>query len=162
MITASELAGFFAAHTVWTLSEADTFDPIVAFTTEDGKRQMMRLVGLETPAAVEFGRKQIAENPEITGDAVLLFDGRITGDDGKLDAIIIEMCCHAFPSARAVVAVPYTPHRPGPFRVHRPKVLRWENCDDFDLDAAFGAFFEGVAAHEQGSEIWKDALDESK
>ena len=29
-------------------------------------------------------------------------------------------------------------------------------------DTAFGAFFEGVAAHAQGAKAWDAALDESK
>jgi hypothetical protein len=33
MITAFELAGHFAAHTVWSLSDSDTFNPIFACTT---------------------------------------------------------------------------------------------------------------------------------
>jgi hypothetical protein len=162
MITASELAGFFAAHTVWCLSDADTFDPVVAFTTGDGKRQMQRLIGYEAQAAVELGRLQLADNPMDADDGALLFDGRISGPGGKLDAIIIEMRCYGFPGAEATIAVPYTPRGAGRFRVHRPKLLRWHDCDDFDIDAAFEAFFRGVAAHEEGAKVWAEALDESQ
>lgn len=43
MITASELAGHFAAHTVRSLSRSGTFNPIFAFTSEDEVRHMQRL-----------------------------------------------------------------------------------------------------------------------
>jgi len=61
-----------------------------------------------------------------------------------------------------VIAVPYTPKTSGRFLVHKPKLLAWENCDDFDVNAAFHSFFEGVDEHEQGSKIWNECLDESK
>jgi hypothetical protein len=99
MVTASELAGFFAAHTVWCLSDADSFDPVLAFTTEDGKQHMQRLMGYEGQAAVEFGRRQLADNPMDANDGVLLLDGRIPASGGgKLDAIIIEMRCYDVPA----------------------------------------------------------------
>ena len=162
MITASELAGFFAAHAVWSLSGADTFDPIFAYTTEDGKRHMERVIGMTTESAVGYGRQKLAAGDNDPNDAVLLFDGRITTDAGKLDAIIIEMRCYGFPGAEATIAVPYTPKASGRFLVHRPKLLVWKDCDDFDLDAAFEAFFRGVDAHQQGGKIWNDHLDQSK
>lgn len=162
MITAAELAGFFAAHTVWCLSEADSFDPLLAFTTEDGKRQMERFVGYEREAAVELGRRRLEDNPVDANDGVLLFDGRVTIQGGKQDAIIIEMRSYGFPWAKAMIAVPYTARSSGRFGVHKPKLLEWERCEDFDINAAFEAFFRGVDGHEQGAKVWNKALDESK
>ena len=95
-------------------------------------------------------------------DASLIYDGRITLDDGKLDALIIEMRAYFSPDSVAVLAIPYTPKDSGQFRVHRPKLLVWDNCDDFDLNYALECFFNGVAGHEKGSEIWNQCLDESK
>jgi hypothetical protein len=40
--------------------------------------------------------------------------------------------------------------------------LEWENCEDFDLSAALETFFEGVAEHKPGAEVWNNHLDESK
>jgi hypothetical protein len=40
MITASELAGFIAAHAIWCVSDTDGLVPMVAFTTEDGQRKL--------------------------------------------------------------------------------------------------------------------------
>jgi hypothetical protein len=162
MITASELAGFFAAHAVWCLSDADSLTPMLAYTTEDGQRKMERLASEELQAAVEYGRQRLADNPMDANDGVLLYDGRIASPGGKLDAVLIEMRCYGFPRARATIAVPYSPRSTGRFRVHKPKLFEWEGCEDFDIDAAFEAFFSGVAAHEQGAKVWDAALDESK
>ncbi len=52
MITASELAGFIAAHAIWCVSDADGLIPMAAFATEDGERQLERLV-LDDAAAAD-------------------------------------------------------------------------------------------------------------
>ncbi len=95
-------------------------------------------------------------------DAVLLYDTRIPIDNTKLDAILIEIKAYFSPQSQFVLAVPYIPKSSGRFLVHRPKVLAWEGCDDFEMNSALEAFFKGVVAHEKGSEIWNNALDESK
>jgi hypothetical protein len=47
--------------------------------------------------------------------------------------------------------VPYTPVKSGAFRVHKPKLVEWHDCDDFDMDAAFAGFFRGVDSHADGA-----------
>jgi hypothetical protein len=162
MITASELAGYFAAHAVWSLSESDTFTPMFVFTTEHGERRMERLIAPEAKGAVTAGREKLERNEVDANDGALLFDGRITTETGKLDAVIIEMRSYGFPWAKATIAVPYTPHTSDRFRVHRPKLLLWHDCGDFDLHAAFEAFFRGSQEHERGATIWNAHLDQSK
>ena len=43
MITASELAGMFAAHAIWCVSDGDTLIPMLVYTDENDERQMERL-----------------------------------------------------------------------------------------------------------------------
>lgn len=162
MTTAANLAGFFAAHAIWCVSDATTTDPMLVYTTADDQRQMERFVGYDAAAAVPIARRKMESNEMDATDAAVLYDGRISGAEGKLNAIIIEMRAHFFPQSRAVFAVPYTPKASGKFLVHKPKLLLWENCDDFDMDGMFQAFFEGVDSHEKGSAIWNESLDESK
>ncbi len=162
MITASELAGMFAAHAIWCVSDGDTLIPMLVYTDKNDERQMERLAHDDPGAAVEYGKQKLASNEMDANDAALIYDGRITLDDEKLDALIIEMRAYFSPGSVAVLAIPYTPKDSGQFRVHKPKVLAWDNCDDFDLNYAFECFFNGVAGHEKGSEIWNQCLDESK
>jgi hypothetical protein len=162
MITASELAGFIAAHAIWCVSDADGLVPMVAFTSEDGQRKLERLVFDDASAAVEQGRRRLEDDPFSAVDGVLAYEGRITVEGGKLDAIILEMRSYGFPWAKATTAVPYTPRSSGRFLVHKPKLVEWDGCEDFDLDAAFEAFFRGVAAHGHGAKVWDACLDESK
>lgn len=162
MITASKLAGFFAAHAIWCVSDGETLTPILGYTTEDDERKMERLVvNDDLEASVAYGKKKLESNDADANDAVLLYDGRIPIGKEKIDAIIIEMRSY-FSESEAVMAIPYTPKTTGKFRVHKPKLLAWNNCDDFDMNAALQSFFEGVGEHEKGAKVWNDCLDESK
>ena len=163
MITASKLAGFFAAHAIWCVSDGETLTPILAYTTEDEERKMERLVvNDDLGASVAFGKEKLLSNKMDANDAVLLYDGRIPIGKEKVDAIIIEMRAYFSPGSEAIMAVPYTPKVSGRFRVHKPKLLAWKNCEDFDMNAALESFFEGVDGHEKGSKVWNDCIDESK
>jgi hypothetical protein len=163
MITASKLGGFFAAHAIWCVSDGETLIPMLAYTTADDERKMERLVvNDDLGASVEFGKEKLEANGMDANDAVLLYDGRIPVGREKLDAIIVEMRAYFSPGSEAIMAVPYTPKSSGRFRVHKPKLLGWKNCDDFDMNAALQAFFDGVSEHEKGAKVWNDCLDESK
>jgi hypothetical protein len=162
MITASKLAGFFAAHAVWSVSDGETLIPMLAYTGENDDRRMERLVGDDLQASVAYGREKLASNDMDANDAVLLYDATISAADERLDAVIIELRTYFSPLSEAVIAVPYTPRNSGEFRVHKPKLLAWEECEDFDMNAALGSFFEGIGEHENGARIWNDCLDESK
>jgi hypothetical protein len=162
MITASKLAGFFAAHAIWCVSDGETLTPMLAYTTADDERKMDRLVSDDLATSVAYGKEKLDSNEMNANDAVLLYDGRIPIGKEKVDAIIIDMRAYFSPGSEAVMAVPYTPKTSGKFRVHKPKLLGWKNCDDFDMNAALQSFFEGVDGHEKGAKIWNDSLDESK
>jgi hypothetical protein len=163
MITAFELAGFFAAHAVWCVSDGETLTPMLAYTSADDERRMERLVvGEDLAASVALGEERLEANRMDASDAALLYDGRISIGAEKLDAILIEVRAYFSPWSEAMLAVPYSPKSSGRFRVHRPKLLAWENSEDFDLDLALEKFFEDVEHHEKGAEIWNAYLDESR
>jgi len=170
MMTAAKIAGYFAAHAIWGVSENPMLTPMLAYITEDGERKMERFVGEDAAATVAQVQQKLERNDMDADDACLLYDGRIPLGQEKSDAIIIEMRAYFSPHSEAIIAVPYTPATPGklpfrkpqPFRVHKPKLIAWENCEDFDINAVFQAFFEGVDGHKQGSKVWNDCLDESK
>lgn len=162
MLTASQLAGSIAAHAIWCVSEEDGLIPMLAFVTRDGKRTLERLVDGDAAAAVEHGRKRLQDDPLHANDGALAYDGYIDVDGNKVDAILLEMRCYGFPDAKATIAVPYTPVSSGRFRVHKPKLLQWEQCGDFDMDAAFASFFDGVESHEQGAKVWAATFDDSR
>lgn len=163
MITAFKLAGFAAAHAIWSVSDGETLIPFLAYTTESGKQNIERLIINEDLAAsVDFGRRKLESNEMDAIDAALLFDGRISLDERKTDAVVIEIRTYFSTDSKATIAVPYTPQTSGGFRVHKPKLLEWEECEDFDMPTAVESFFEGIDEHEQGAEIWNNYVDESR
>ena len=163
MIATSRLAGFFAAHAIWCVEDGETLIPILAYSTADGERQMERLLlNDDLAASVNLGKEKLGTNPMSADHAVLLYDGRITLEGEKKDAILLEMRSYVSPGSEAMMAVPYTPPSAGGFRVHRPKLLLWKNCGGFDMKAAVEAFFEGVESHEKGSKVWNDCRDDSR
>ncbi len=162
MIKAAELAGFFGAHAILSVSDGDTLIPILAFANAEGKRSMERLLMGDLESAVEYGNGKLEANENEATSAVLLFDGRIPVDDAKMDAIIIQLRAYSPTISRAIIAIPYTPKSQGGFLVHRAKVLKWDSSERYEIDQVFEAFFKGVAAHDQGSEIWKSSFDDRK
>ncbi len=162
MITAFNLAGFCAAHAIWCVSDGEGLVQIFSYTNEEDERKMERLIiGDDLERSVNLGKEMLESNKHDANDAVLLYDGRIPINGEKFDAIIAEIRCYFSPSSKAVMAMPYKPAASGDFRVYKPKLLQWEGCDDFNLDAAVQSFFKGVDAHEKGSAVWNKALDQS-
>lgn len=162
MIEAFKLAGTLAAHAIWSMSEGETLTPMLGYTTEGGQQKMDRLVSETLEASVTIGKKKLDSNDMDANDAALLYDGRISLGNEKVDAIIIEIRVYFSPGSEAVVAVPYTPKSRGKFRVHKPKLVEWRECEDFDKVAAFQSFFEGIEGHKKGAKIWNESLDESR
>jgi len=164
MIAASRLAGFFAAHAIWSVSDNDTSEPMVpmlAYTCGDDVRNMIRFAGDDVAECVQSGRDKLEVNSMDAQVAALVYDGRITIDERQLDAIVIEVRTYQAPDSRVIIAVPYTPLTSGHFLVHRPKLLQWEQCEAFGIDDVLGSFFEGVDEHDEGSRVWSEHLDES-
>ena len=70
MITASKLAGFFAAHAIWCVSDGETLTPMLAYTTENDERKMERLVvNDDLEASVAYGKEKLGSNEMDAGRA---------------------------------------------------------------------------------------------
>lgn len=76
MEAAAQLAGFFAAHAVWCVSEGETLIPLLALEREDGTRELQRLVGKELHNVVERGKGLLDRSPEAAACAVLIYGRR--------------------------------------------------------------------------------------
>ena len=109
MEAATELAGFFAAHAVWSVSDGEALMPLVAYETADGKRQMYRLVSERFEEGVASGKEWLTKNPDHAVRAVLVFDGFVTLESDKMDAIIITIRDYSQGDAEITMAVPYRP-----------------------------------------------------
>jgi hypothetical protein len=163
MMLAFKLAGVLAAHAISWLSDRTVLRPMLAYATAGGKRTMTVLVvDDDLPASVALGREKLRSNDMHAADAALVYDGRITLDNEKVDAVILEMRTYSSPKSEAVMAVPYTPKSSGRFRVYKPKLLTWKNCEEFDQRVVLLFFFTGANEHKTGITVWKECSDVSK
>jgi hypothetical protein len=157
-----ELAGFFAAHAVWCVSDGETLVPIFAYESSDGSRQMERIEADELQDAVRHAKDRLASNPEAAARAVLVYDGFVTLPDGKTDALIIDALDYGPPRVGFTMAVPYRHAADATgFAVFRPKFLGFEGVEP-SWDAIGEAFFRGVERHEKGAAVWNARLDQSR
>jgi hypothetical protein len=158
MIETARLAGFFAAHGIWSVSEGETLIPLLGYTHADGEYGMDRLMFDDVAEGARAGQDALADgDPSWTG-AVLVADGYVHLDQGKTDALIVEAVEYGPYRQTMQLAVPYRPAQdPRGFAVHRPKFMNVES----DLDALAEAFFVGAASHTEASAVWDAHLDES-
>jgi hypothetical protein len=162
MEAAIDLAGFFAAHAVWCVSDGDVLVPFVAYETPEGNRQMNRLLTERLEDGVDVGKKWMTENPDSAARAVLIYDGFITLNGAKTDALLIIARDFTQDAAEVTIAVPYRPagDKKG-FAVHRPKFLGYKGPEP-DWQNLGGVLWRGISKHEKGDAVWNAYLDQSK
>jgi hypothetical protein len=160
MEDAFELAGYFGAHAIWCVSDADTLVPMLAVQRPDGSVQMTRFEGPELQASVSKARDELESNSGGNVLAALFYDAHVNLPDGKTDAVMVEIV--EYPSGkRASIALPYRhASHPDGFAVFRPKFL---GIPDPARSQLLGeALFRGVEKHEKGAAVWSSHLDESR
>ena len=79
MIEVWLLAGFFAAHAVWSVEDGETLVPIYAYY-KDGQRHMEHVEAERFEDAVRIGQEALAANTANATSAVLIYDGYLTFD----------------------------------------------------------------------------------
>ncbi|MCW3820202.1 hypothetical protein ONA91_37810 [Micromonospora sp. DR5-3] len=161
MQATAELAGFFAAHGIWCVSDGDTLTPLLGYEQADGSRGMDRFVTDDLGESARRGQGALQNNEHESARAVLVVDGYVHLDAGRTDALIVEAVDYAG-SASFKVAVPYRPRQSSTgFAVHRPKFVEVTGVQQPDYAALAQAFFAGVDSHEEAAAVWSDHLDET-
>jgi hypothetical protein len=148
-------AGFFAAHSVWCVSTGETLVPILAYQTVVGERRMMRIGLEELTDAVALGQKKLAENSMESQTAVLIYDGYANFENGKFDALMIEVRDYDNPSTDALVVFPYEHASTGGFQVHQPRLVFDNSLDLGTQEDSLQSFANGIETHPEGSRaVW--------
>lgn len=160
MIEIAHLAGQYTAKAIWLISKGISLTPTLAYKKAAMAKEAP-LNGDENTAIVQEARARLEVNVLKANGAVLVYEGRIPLDGGKIDAVIIELYVYATDETKAVIALPYTPKSSGNFRVHRPKIVVWENIDPGEVGPVMDAFFDGASDFPEGAAIWNDSLDDS-
>jgi hypothetical protein len=157
------LAGFIAAHSIWSVSDGPTLITMIGSETVDGERTLQRLVTERLEESVMRGREQLSTNPDRVARAVLAFDGYITLPEGKTDAVFLE--AREYASGEPLpfqIAVPYRNAASATgFAVYRPKLLELPPGVT-NAEPLLTAFWAGVDAHPKAAEIWNAHLDQSR
>lgn len=160
LCSTARLAGFYAAHAVWSIEDGETLIPIVALQEPDGTHNMIRMAMDRLEEGVAAGRQTLERGAAAAHRGVLLFDGKVTLESGKVDAIVIEAVEYTPAPRRFTIAVAYRPATdPKGLAIYRPKFIF--SKDDPPPPGVAEAFFAGVDSHPQGSLLWNAKLDQS-
>jgi hypothetical protein len=158
----ARLAGFFAAHGIWSVSDGGTLIPLLGYEHLNGERGMDRFVMADVGDGANAGLEALRGNAHSAARAVLVVDAYIHLASGRTDSIVVEAVEYAGSAPSMKVAIPYRP-QPGPlgFAVHRPKFLEVTGVDSPDWQALAEAFYEGVDSHEAAAEVWNAHYDDA-
>lgn len=157
----AQLAGFMGAHGIWCVEDGQPLIPMLAYIDESGKRVLQRFATgfLEDGAAQ--ARAALKKGVPGARCALTVIDGYIPLEGGKCDALFIEAKVFGEGKVAFSLALPYrNALNEGGFAIHRPKFLTLP--DGGAVEEIGGWFFEGVAQHEKGAELWNRCLDESR
>ena len=162
MLDTARLAGFFAAHGIWGVSDGATLIPMLGYEQPNGERGMDRFVMPDVGDGANAGLEALRRNEHLATRAVLVVDGYVHLESGKTDSLIVEAVRYGDLGSWMKVAIPYRP-QPSPlgFAVHRPKFLQVAGVDPSEYQALGDAFFEGVDSHEAAAEVWNAHYDPS-
>jgi hypothetical protein len=162
MYETAQLAGFFAAHGIWSVSDGAALVPLLGYEYADGSRGMDRFALDDAGDGARAGQEALHANRYGAVRAVLVVDTYLDLDSGRTDALIVEAVEYG-PDLRSLkLAVPYRA-KPSPqgFAVHRPKFIGIDGISEQDQAALADAFFDGVDSHEQAAVVWNAHLDPS-
>jgi hypothetical protein len=158
MLETARLAGFFAAHGIWSVSDGGPLTPMLGFEKPDGDRGMTRFAAPDLSDGVRAGQEALATNEDGAARAVLVYDAYVHLPSGRVDALVIEAVEYG-PEPRTLrMGIPY---RPEPFAVHRPKFFEVTGVDQPDWPVLAEAFYTGVDSHEEAAKVWNASLDDS-
>jgi len=114
-----KMAGDFASHAIWSVSDGEVIIPIVGYLKTDGSQSMERLV-MGSVEALSAGEHKISNLSEEHLGATFIKDGLVTLETGKTDCLMIDVRFSDNASKKVQFLIPYrnANHDKG-FAVHR-------------------------------------------
>jgi hypothetical protein len=159
----ARLAGFFAAHGIWSVADGGPLTPLLGYEQTDGGRGMDRFAADDTAEAVRAGQDALQANRRGSVRAVLVTDAYIQLGTGRSDALIAEAVEYGAARQSMTMAIPYRPQSsPHGFAVYRPKFIEVTGVDEPDYGGLADAFFAGVDSHGQAAAVWNAHLDQTR
>ncbi|GAA4630430.1 hypothetical protein GCM10023196_055760 [Actinoallomurus vinaceus] len=149
----ARMAGFLAAHGIWSVSDGEALIPLFGYQDTNGDRAMDRLVFDDIADAAKAGQEALRTGREDWVGAVLVADGYLRSDARRIDALIIDVVEYLPTRQSMRMAIPYRPQPQG-FAVYRPKFLEVPGRYESDQSGLAESFFAGVDSHEQAAAVW--------
>ncbi|MCH5373996.1 MAG: hypothetical protein JJ992_08470, partial [Planctomycetes bacterium] len=147
------LAGFALGHAAWCVSDNEALIPFV-LSERAGKRSLLRVTAERLEEAVEQAAARWEANPERAERAVLAYDGYVTIDDLRTDALIVKALEYGAIESPVRVYLRYRPGQAGEdFAIYRPTLVV-PTAPDLNRRQMAQHLFAGLADHEQGSAVW--------
>jgi hypothetical protein len=148
-----ELAGFLAAHGIWSFDDDGTLTPMAGYEMPDGSRGLIRYLDASHDDAVGLAREALDLNRQRAAMAVTVTDGSYSAEGVATRALIVEGRQWGEDPGTLIVAVPFHQgETPDQLVVLFPELLLLEGAGQpFDL---LGAFFGGVDSHGPATEFW--------
>jgi hypothetical protein len=161
MIETATLAGFWAAHGIWSISDGETLIPILGYEHADGERGFNRYFFDDVADGARAAQEALEVNEIGAARAVLVANAYVHLEAGRTDALIVKAVSYGLTPGSIELAVPYRPatERSG-FAVYRPLFVEVTGFDQPDYDTLADAFFNGVDSHEQAAAVWSAHLDQ--
>ena len=147
------LAGFALGHAIWCVSDNETLIPFL-LSERDEKRQLLRVTAELLEDAVQQAAAQLEANPDHSERAVLVYDGYVTMDDLRSDALIVKALEYGVIETPVRVYLRYRPGRAGEgFAIYRPTLVI-PTAPHLARQQMAQWLFAGLAEHEQGTAVW--------
>jgi len=153
---ALKLAGYFAAHSVWSIADGDVRVPFIGSAGADGRPELAAFEADDYAAAVASAREAFRD---AQAPAVLVYDGYAILPTGRTDALFIHVRTGRGSDSLNIVLPYRSAKHPDGFAVHRPKFEHSKLVMSLEEQAVL--FFTGVGLHEEGARIWEQHLDET-
>lgn len=152
------MAGFIAAHGIWSVSDGETLIPLVCQEEQDGQRVVNRVMLDDVGDGARAAQEMVALNEAGARRAVSVVDTYLHLPSGRVDALLVTAVEYE-PVRRSVeIAVPYQPaDGDQEFAVYRLKLMDLDGVDEADQDELVDAFFDGVESHGEAAPVWQQA-----
>lgn len=162
MESTAEMLGSLSALCVYMIAGGSTLAPVLS---ADGKN-MRQLMYDDLNTAVNMGLREIESNPSGVSQLGFVYDGFISLNTGRTDALIVEARHYKVVTGESTcifslsIALPYRhAQNEGGFLMHVPRLV---NCsaDKIMWPSIFQAFYYGVDSFKQPEPVWPKVYGE--
>ncbi len=153
--------GMTAAHSIWSLSDSGSVFPIIQHDTSTGKIQLLRIVCNDSDEAKKYIDDKIKSLNGIANNLAFAVDAYYRIDGVRYDALVVGAISLEMVDSIFQMAIPFRWNSVNDFKIYKPKIVEWKNCESIDRNQAIQGFWNGVDSHENGSTIWNKCLDQS-